>query len=501
MEDTLESLNYFAGVEDALSNPMALLAWAGWERPYDWQEEAIKRVLRGEWVALRANNGSGKTQLIAYLGILIMAMYPGAMVVSTSGSWNLIETQLWPMLKNITGSLPRWGWNKTEVTGPRVIVDGRELQSVWRPFSTDDPRRAEGHHDREIKGKSGRTIKLPCAYFFDEAKAENADGVVAAMRRCGVSFNMIASSPGEDSGAFFRAFNEESELWSPIVVNWQMCPHLYEDPRKRAQIEAEIRVKGRQDPLIKSQYFAEFFTGGGYRVFDTNGIREAMSGRVPKIGSDRCAGFDWSAGSDEQVLIIREGNAVLEIMEWREKDQMRLADLLVKQFKRYGLTGNEIVCDVGGGGTVFVQLLASKGYHGIIQYENNKKAYNTLEYANKYTEDHFEKLSYPLRSIRLVKDEQLEREMKQREYTMSNSDSNARRLQRKEEIRKKGRPSPNRLDALCMAYSTWRPIDLGKMDLGINRQKGIRCPDLKDCMKKDDVLETAFGGWIGDSFA
>lgn len=497
--EQIGSLEYFPGMEDALKNPLALLAWLGWDSPYEWQEEAIRRVIRHEWVALRANNGSGKTQLIAYMGLLVMAMYPGAMVVSTSGSWNLIETQLWPMLKNITAGMRGWEWYKTEVRGPIKEVDGRELQSIWKPFSTDDPKRAEGHHDREIKGRSGKKIKLPCAYFYDEAKADNAEGVISAMRRCGVSFNMIASSPGEDSGAFYKAFHEEAELWSPMVVTWDMCPHLYENPVKRAQIETEIRVKGRQDPLIKSQYFAEFFKGGGFRVFDTNAISEAMSGKVPKYGTDRMAGFDWSAGGDEQVLAIREGNALMELVVWKEADQIKLAKELIRIFQRWGLSGPEIVCDIGGGGTVFEQILASMGYRGIVKYETNTKAYNPSEYANRYTEDHFEKLAYPIRSIRLIKDEQLLREMKQREYTMSNSDGNVRRMERKEEIRKHGRPSPNRLDAVCMAYSGWRPIDLGKIDLGIGKQRGLRCPDLQDCMKKEEHVG-AFGGWVGDIY-
>lgn len=467
---------------------------------YGWQQDAMNRVWAGEQVALRTCNSSGKTsRVIADLGLAIMARWPGARIVSTSASWTQIETQLWPELKTKVSEWKTWTWNKREIVGPVVEIGGKQFQSTWTPFSTDDPKRAEGHHDRWIPTSAGE-VWCPVAYFIDEAKGVD-DGIFDAQGRCRAGFKLVASSPGEDAGAFFECFNRYAALWHPVVVDWTMCPHLHEDAPERKRIEAEIKAKGRENPLIKSQYFGEFFRHSGYFVFpEVDTVRWAMGGMVPKVGGDRAAAFDWSQGGDEQVWGVREGNHVIEWQQWHIKDSVVLAKRLKSEMQRWSLTPRDCVFDAGGGGKDCIQLLESWGYQGIQRYMNNEPARDKTIYANRYTEDCFERVAERLKTLALPKDDVLERQMRERQYIMPNDDSNRRRLQPKEELRRKGKESPDRLDCIIMLFSNHRAIDAKTWQY---EQSGMnRCPTRDEVWKRhDDEAETTMaGGWRGDVF-
>jgi len=482
-----------------LTDPIAMAWFFGVERVYPWQQNDILDILKQDkpFAGVYCNSAGKSGIVIPLFGLYVMSTYPGSQIVSTSGSWNQIETQLWPAVKNMTSRLPGWTWNKKELTGPVVEVDGIPLQSKWTPFSTDDPKRAEGHHNQLITGRTGQKIIIHKAYIIDEAKSVD-DGIFDAMARCKVSWKAVLSSAGEDYGAFYRCFHDHAALWTTRQRSWEKCPHLYEDKQMRKVIEAEIKVKGRDHPLIKSQYFAEFFQGKGYRVFDADDVAAAMSGMVRKQGYDRCGAFDWSAGGDEQVWGVREGNMVVEPFKiWHEKDDTKVVQLLEAEISRWKLQDNEVVIDVGGGGKAIADMLERRGTK-VLRYIAGAAPMDKVAYGNKVCEDAFEKVSRVLHNISIPQDDKLAQQLREREYIMPNNDSNRRRLVPKEELRRHGRESPDRLDCLIMLFSTWRPTSIKDMT-----EREIRkCPGIKDCLKdadENDVTNVG-GGWRGDNF-
>lgn len=477
--------------------PVEYAAAFGERFVYGWQSEVMREAWRGSQVAARTCNSSGKTSVVvANFGLAVMAHWPGARVVSTSASWNQIETQLWPVLKMKVSGMAGWEWNKREVRGPVKEIGGKQFQSVWTPFSTDDPKRAEGHHDRTADTRAGQVF-CPVAYIIDEAKGVG-DGIFDAQGRCRASFKMNVSSPGEDFGAFYDLFYKYAKLWSPFAVDWKQCDHLYGDPVMRKRIEQEIKIKGRNHPLIMSQYFGDFFRAAGYLVFEMDGVRTAMGGLVPKRGVDRAGAFDWSAGGDEQIWGVREGNHVVDMKEFREKNGVALGKLILAEIRRWGLNGSELVFDNGGGGKELIDLLESWGVTGINRYMNNEAAQDSTQYANRYTEDCFERLSLRIKTLGLPRDEKLERQMRERQYVMPNDDSNRRRLEPKEAIRKRGGESPDRLDMLIMLFSKHRSIEQGASDANVMRRTPTRGDAFSD---DDDETSPVFGGgWRGDIF-
>lgn len=442
----------------ALDDPIAMSWFFGIDHLYKGQQEDIRWILSGKTPYLSGVycNSYGKTtHIIRPAGLAAMAIWPGTTVVSTSGSWNQIDTQLWPSVKAAVSRYPGWVWNKKELTAPVVEVDGIPLQSKWVPFSTNDPARAEGYHNQYVTGKSGQRILLRCIYIIDEAKGEHLDPIFDALARCKVWSKAVLSSPGEDHGAFYDSQHKYSSLWHTVQRPWTECPHLYGDSERRSEIEHEIQVKGRDHPLIKSQYFAEFFRGVGYNVFiDADKIRRAMGGTLPRFGHERRFAIDTSDGGDEQVFSVREGNTVVDFKVYHIKDMTVLGDMLFKDCKRWSLNADDGTVDNGGCGKSLIDYLEKKyGYRGIRRYMNDAHALDETIYANVYTEDCFEHLAEMLDYINLPNDDKLLLQMLDRKYILPNNDSNRRRLVPKEELRRHGIQSPDRLDTMIMLFS------------------------------------------------
>lgn len=481
----------FCGV---MRSPVWYASMFGQSALYGWQMGALEKVWGKERVALRTCNESGKTSVVvACLGLAVMAEFPGAQVVSTSGSWRQIESQLWPVLRAKLSQYRSWRVTSDKIYAPAIRRDNITLQSTWEPFSTNDPGKAEGYHSRSYKTATGEDIYCPLCYIIDEAKTV-AQEIFDAMERCNPDYVLVCSSPGEDFGAFYDCFDKYAALWNATVVDWTMCPHLVGDPRQKARIERYIRVRGESDPLVRSQIYGDWIRSAGYMVFDVGKIKHAMAGINPRYGHERRGAVDTSDGVDEQVFAAREGNTVLEMKTYNIKDMTILARVLVEDFRRWGLTGDQLVVDNGGAGKSLIDTLVSLGYPGIRRYMAEEAPRDKTIYANRFTEDCFETLSYRLDYINIPNDDVLESQMRKRKYVMRNGDSNKRRLEPKTETRKREGSSPDRLDTMIMLFSDMPPPE----NYPELRKKMGMAGELFETMKRGDTPGNdgwpAFGG-------
>lgn len=458
-----------------------------------------------------APNGCGKTsKIMASAGLAWLAMYPGSRVVSTAGSFRQVEDQLWPIVRAKLSKFPNWTITDTEVRAPRY----KGLPpSTWTIFSTNDPGKAEGYHNHTLPDEDGVYHWCPLLYAIDEAKTVK-DEVFFARDRCSPYGVFECSTPGEDEGMFYerwakaeidKALSKEdagfgdgeqrkNAFWNMFRIRWQDCPHLLrggELENRRALIEQ----MGENHPWIRSMIFAEFIASGGFRIFETEDIDYAMGGLVPMVSGDRRAAVELSNGGDEQVFMVRDGNTVIDIKAWKEKDGAALGRILQTQFRFYGLEPEWIVADDGGMGDIAIDYLASVGWRGIRRYRFNEKPRNKNVYDTRAIEDHWS-LSYMLKAkqINLKPDAHLREQMRTRHYTMPNAVGNLMSLESKMDLRKHNKKSPDRLDCLVMLYSdtTAKVLDQIRRDTISGRfgRKGSYCPNVADAHQKPPEKES-----------
>jgi hypothetical protein len=459
------------------------------ERMYQWQVDTLRDcMVRGSQVSVVTPNESGKTSVvIPVLGLSWMAAFPGSMVVSTAGVERQIKEQLWPVLRQTLAPHDQW-----------QITDGLTIRapsvrgwpgSKWEAFTTKDPDYAEGWHPRWYRNKKGELVYAPLLIIVDEAKSfDDEEMMFAFVNRCDPDCIIQISTPGEEEGPFYDSLHKDKAEWKTRWVEWEDCPHLREGPKLAKRLR-EIEKRGADHPLVRSWIFGKFYRKGARYIFSRmEDAEHAISGQVPWERGNRRIAIEFSGGGDEQVIGFRDGNRVMPLECFHEKDDVRFADICVERFKKWHVTPNEIVADNGGAGKPVIDILQSRGYPGIWRYNFNAAPQDKTAYGTRAMEDHDE-LSTKLaqQCVILPDDPKLIAQMRKRKYLIKN-DSGVMWLEPKEVMRNHGGGSPDRLDNVVMLTSDMPPVDFSRFSpetakAAAEMKKAI-CGDYRDCFKK-----------------
>jgi hypothetical protein len=453
---------------------------------YRWQTEVIRACMTaGARVACVTPNESGKTSMVLpALGLAWMAAFPGSQVVSTSGVERQIKKQLWPVLRSILAPYPRWQITEDlHIKAPSVRgIPGSE----WEAFTTKDPAYAEGFHPRWYLDENRKPVYAPLLIIIDEAKTFNDPELMFAFqKRCDPDVLLMVSTPGEDVGAFYDAFHKDKKAWKTFEVGWRDCPHLCRGVKLEKRLET-IRELGENHPLVQSWVYGKFYRSGSRLLFDNMvDVEMAMSGTLPAVkGAGRGVALDFSGGGDEQVLAWRDGNRVMPLEIFHEKDAVKLADMWVRRFKELRVEATDIVADNGGLGKVCIDLLESKGFQGIQRYMAADEARAPEMYKFRVTEDHYElRERLMMQSVILPDDDKLKEQMRKRRYLVKNEE-NQIQIEPKEKMRDRGEGSPDRLDAVVMLLTRMEMKGMAGQHgaTGTETRKDARCGNWQECM-------------------
>lgn len=455
-----------------LSKPSAFAANVLGINLYDWQRRVLRDLEQRDCrVALRAANGSGKTStVIASILIWHALVFPRSIAVTTAGVFRQVESQLWPSLRNHIAKLGG-AWEVTSGEIRYLHANGNTSRIIG--YSATDPGRAEGWHaeDHEFH---------PLLMVVDEAKTV-ADPLFEAISRCQPTRLLIASSPGGTSGAFYRAFTKEANMWSKHAVTAFDCPHI-----TQAQIDEVIQRYGEKHPLTRSMIYGEFVDIGlESLVINLTQLQNCYNTPPRFKPGVRIAGVDFAAGGDQNVICISDGNKILPMIAWREKDTMAAVGRFIVEFKKAGLEANNIYADASGMGMVMCDALAESGW--VVNRVNfGATAYDNNAYTNRSAEMWYgmaKKIEDA--EIILPEDEDLTAQLTCRR-TITNSKGKLG-VESKDSMRARGIASPDRADALALCLSS--------SNIGLDLTFQIERPtwkSLQDLMVAHDPVMAGF---------
>ncbi len=422
-----------------LSKPSAFASNVLGINLYDWQRKVLRDLEpRDCRVALRAANGSGKTStVISSILIWHALVYPRSIAVTTAGVFRQVESQLWPSLRNHIAKLGG-AWEVTSGEIRYLHPNGNTSRIIG--YSATDPGRAEGWHAEDHEYH-------PLLMVVDEAKTV-ADPLFEAISRCQPTRLLIASSPGGTSGAFYRAFTKEANMWQKHAVTAFDCPHI-----TQAQIDEVTQRYGEKHPLTRSMIYGEFVDIGLESLVISLTQLQNCYNTPPRFRPGvRIAGVDFAAGGDQNVICISDGNKILPMIAWREKDTMAAVGRFIVEFKKAGLEANNIYADASGMGMVMCDALAESGW--VVNRVNfGATAYDNNAYTNRSAEMWYgmaKKIEDA--EIILPEDEDLTAQLTCRR-TITNSKGKLG-VESKDSMRARGIASPDRADALALCLSS-----------------------------------------------
>jgi hypothetical protein len=422
-----------------LSKPSAFASNVLGINLYDWQRKVLRDLEpRDCRVALRAANGSGKTStVISAILIWHALVYPRSIAVTTAGVFRQVESQLWPSLRNHIAKLGG-AWEVTSGEIRYLHPNGNTSRIIG--YSATDPGRAEGWHAEDHEYH-------PLLMVVDEAKTV-ADPLFEAISRCQPTRLLIASSPGGTSGAFYRAFTKEANMWSKHAVTAFDCPHI-----TQTQIDEVVQRYGEKHPLTRSMIYGEFVDIGlESLVINLTQLQNCYNTPPRFRPGVRIAGVDFAAGGDQNVICISDGNKILPMIAWREKDTMAAVGRFIVEFKKAGLEANNIYADASGMGMVMCDALAESGW-AVNRVNFGATAYDNNAYTNRSAEMWYN-MAKKIEDAEIIlpEDEDLTAQLTCRR-TITNSKGKLG-VESKDSMRARGIASPDRADALALCLSS-----------------------------------------------
>jgi phage terminase large subunit len=402
---------------------------------YPWQKGVLKDLAQQDArVALRAANGSGKTStVIASILLWHCFCYRKSLSVTTAGVFRQVESQLWPAMRSHVSKLGA-GW---EVTSGeiRFIHQSGDVSRIIG-YSATDPGRAEGWHAEDHKYH-------PLLMVVDEAKTV-ADPLFEAISRCQPTRLLIASSPGGSSGAFYRAFTKEADMWKKHAVTAFDCPHI--TPK---QIEEVIQRYGEKHPLTRSMIYGEFVDiGNESLIINLNQLQNCITSPPDFKPGTKTAGVDFAAGGDCNVLCVRDGNKVLPLIAWRERDTMSAVGRFIVEFKKHGLKAEDIYADASGLGMPMCDALAEAGWE-VNRVNFGSTAYDPEAYTNRAAEMWYGMAKkIEAAEVILPEDDELTAQLTCRRSLVNSKGKLG--VESKDSMRSRGLASPDRADALAL---------------------------------------------------
>jgi phage terminase large subunit len=410
--------------------------------PWSKQTEIIESVFANQRTAVMSCHGSGKTATAARVALTFLAAYPRSRVITTAPTFTQVRDLLWSEIHTAAASAPLGLYPSPDQT--RMVI---ENDWYMVGVSTDRPERFQGHHAENI------LLIVDEASGVDERIYEAAEGFMTAE---GARILLIGN-PTRTNGQFYRAFHSERSLWNTIHISAFDTPnftgevvpsHVARNMVSTTWVEDKRRLWGEDSPMWQVRVLGEFPRIADDQIIGLASVEQAQA-REAAEGEPVVVSCDVARyGSDETVIVVRRGEHVRIAAAYTGKSLMETAGRIIDTVRNVQGSCRVVVDDAGLGGGV-TDRLREVGMK-VEAFNGGATAHDPDLYPNRRSEAWFAFAAH-LPTVSLDPDAQLAADLVSPRYAL---DSRGRRVVESKDTTKKrlGR-SPDRADAILMAYA------------------------------------------------
>jgi phage terminase large subunit len=413
------------------------------------QQEILRSVATFPRTAVKACHSSGKTLTAADAVLWWITHQQEATAVTTAPTWTQVERVLWGEIRSAASGArikyPKASANLIRL-GPNRYAIG---------LATNEGVRFQGFHGNVLVVLDEAPGILPEIW-------EAIEGI-----RAGGNVRVLAlGNPTISSGPFYDAFTSNRESWSLITISAFDTPNLQgitmDSLSKLSEDELDQNVRpylttrrwvkeklvewGAGHPLWESRVLGNFPQESDDALFSLSWLEQA---KLREDGDgELCAGVDVAGpGDNETALCIRRGPKIVLLRAWVSKDPT--GDLLAA-LQPYKAELTKVNVDTVGIGYYFARHLKDQGL--IVNPINVGESSREPErYANLKAE-YFWALRMRAQSGELsgLADDRTIAQLASIRYQ-----HNARGqivIESKDEARKRGVKSPDRAEAVMLAF-------------------------------------------------
>lgn len=441
-----------------------------WER----QRETLRAVAASRRVAVKSGNGLGKDFTAAVAMLWYLSCHDPGIVLSTAPTFRQVRHLLWRQVR----SLYRRG---------AAQLGGTMLDTRWElsddryamGLSADGADQFQGFHCENM------------LIVVDEAEgvAETIYEAVEALMTSARPKLLLIGNPTTTRGAFHRAFHQESGIYHTITMSAAESPNVAAGRvvipglTTAEWVEERRAIWGGDSPLFRARVLGEFPErdddsllsnaeieaaatlwdeyGDGYAAPGNDAASAAPSvPGLPALWPQRPApaadalrvvfGVDVARlGRSSSVIVVRRGDAVAYMREFDGIDTMELAGRVIVAFREWQPERVNVDA-VGVGGGVVDQLWRQGA--PVQEFNGGLPPLKDLDCANRRAEGYLTlRRRFREGRIRIPRDAGLMHELAELRCTF---DSRGRMLmESKTNLRRRGLRSPDKADALMMAFA------------------------------------------------
>jgi len=309
-----------------------IVLWHDPEPGFASQLSVARAIVRHDSVAWRSGHKVGKSALAAILALWFYALFPGARVVLTAPTSRQIREVIWREVRILfrlaaSRGMHLGGVCNESYSAGLVGPGGRQIIGI----ATDE-------QDR-FSGISGANV----LYIVDEGSGVE-DPIWEAIEgnRAGGAKLLTLGNPTRTAGAFFRAFHEESRLWSRHHTSSERTPNVRAGTKVIPGV-AELRwvedARIRWAPHETHALYAirvrgNFPTRGIDAIFSLQAVEasehhfvtvDLLTG-VEEMKHPLVCGLDPARfGDDLSVLVVRRANRIVGVYSTSGLDSFQVA--------------------------------------------------------------------------------------------------------------------------------------------------------------------------------
>jgi phage terminase large subunit len=423
--------------------------------PLPWQERVFKQYDdRHRQIAIKSGHGVGKGYLLAVLTLHhLLCRYPQKTIMTAPSASQLYDAA-WNDVKIFVKQLPPMLQSLIEVFADSITFKPSPNESFVsaRTSRADQPEAMQGIRS------AGSTLLLA-----DEASGI-PDSVFAAAggSMSGRNVTMILTgNPVRNSGFFYNAFNGMAAQWSCHTVSCYDVPHISPEYIENKKLEygedsAEFayRVLGEFPQADEDTVIPAYLVEGARN-------RDVQASPVaPVVWGLDCARM----GTDRSALAKRQMNVLLEpVQTYRIKELMGLCGKIVMEYKNTPIKQRpvEICVDVIGLGAGVVDRLREirdSELPGVsiraVNVSESPSVMNADRFLNLRAELWFEARNwFSALDCRIPKeDNTLFTELVT--PRVSHTSNGKVKVESKDEMKKRGKRSPDAADAFIMTFAS-----------------------------------------------
>lgn len=440
-----------------ITDPAAFVVNVLDAHPDKWQEEALQAIGTQPRISVRSGHGVGKTAFEAWCVSWFLFTRPFPKIPCTAPTQQQLFDILWPEISKWLKRSPLldelFEWQKT-----KVVM--KEMPERW--FATartaSKPENMAGFHEEHL------LFICDEASGIDDSIYETIEGALTTTD----AKLILCGNPTKNSGIFKRSFFEDRDLYWTKKVSCFDAARVADEYSQRL-----IKQYGMDSDVVRVRVLGEFPKAEPDGLIPLELVEAAMM-RDADMEADPETMLEIGAdiarfGDDETIIVPRIGGKVLGLHHFTKQDLMttcgKVLGIAKGAMKDYAKPHATIRVDddgVGGGVTDRLrEVIMQDGLNiDVVACHNGGRANDKEHYANWVTEQWCglkERLVDG--DISLPQDDELAAQLSTRKYSINSRDQII--LEDKKSYKKRIHRSPDRADALVLAFANGGDTDPG----------------------------------------